>query len=227
MIFSLQRRCTGCRVPFSDPRCFLLVTVYGTSHAHLVHMCWPLLWGLHQMGNNFATCSTYTLGGATQVDHESVQLSRLEPVVVASPKSLHLCSVCLHQWRVPQCALKYPCNPPPPLEGEGPYGLCHGGHMVAKYPLLHDPGGGDRHLVTVSPSRGGGASCATWGVLNGGAYMSQMVPVPRVQLVKTSFKAQQHISAWRRTPGNWFFFFSPNVCDRPFPSNMCATDVFH
>ena len=24
--------------------------------------------------------------------------------------SLHLCSVCLHQWRVPQFALKYPCN---------------------------------------------------------------------------------------------------------------------
>ena len=27
-VFSLQRWCTGCRVPFSDPRCFLLVTVY-------------------------------------------------------------------------------------------------------------------------------------------------------------------------------------------------------
>ena len=32
-------------------------------------------------------------------------------------KSLYLCSVCLHQWRVPQFALKYPCNPPPP-QGE-------------------------------------------------------------------------------------------------------------
>ena len=32
-------------------------------------------------------------------------------------KSLHLgsvCSVCLHQWRVPQFALKYCCDPPPP-----------------------------------------------------------------------------------------------------------------
>ena len=46
VISSLQRGCTGCRVPFSDPRCFLPVTVYGTTHAHLVHMCWPLLWGL-------------------------------------------------------------------------------------------------------------------------------------------------------------------------------------
>jgi len=27
--------------------------------------------------------------------------------------SLHLCSVCLHQWRIPQFALKYPCNLPP------------------------------------------------------------------------------------------------------------------
>ena len=46
--------------------------------------------------------------------------------MVASPKSLHLCSVCLHQWRVPQFALKYCCNLPP-------------------------AGGGDRHLATVSP----------------------------------------------------------------------------
>ena len=22
------------------------MTMYGTTHAHLVHMCWPLLWGL-------------------------------------------------------------------------------------------------------------------------------------------------------------------------------------
>ena len=46
VIFSLPRRCTGGRVPFSDPRCFLPVTMYCTTHAHLVHMCWPLLWGL-------------------------------------------------------------------------------------------------------------------------------------------------------------------------------------
>ena len=39
-------------------------------------------------------------------------------------KSLHLCRLCLHQWRVPQFALKYPCNPAPR----------------------------DRHLATVSPS---------------------------------------------------------------------------
>ena len=31
-------------------------------------------------------------------------------------KSLHLCSVCLHQWRAPRFALKYRCTPPPPPE---------------------------------------------------------------------------------------------------------------
>ena len=29
-------------------------------------------------------------------------------------KSLHTCSLCLHWWKVPHFALKYPCNPPPP-----------------------------------------------------------------------------------------------------------------
>ena len=37
--------------------------------------------------------------------------------MVVLPKSLHLCSVCLHEWRVPQFALKYPCNPPCPRVG--------------------------------------------------------------------------------------------------------------
>ena len=72
-------------------------------------------------------------GGVTQVDHESAQLSRLQAVAVASPKSLHLCSVCLHQWRVPQFALKYPYNPPPLPQG-----------------------GGDRRALREDISRGGG-----------------------------------------------------------------------
>ena len=46
VIFSLRRQCTGCRVPFSDPKCFFPVTVYGATRAHLVHMYLPLLWGL-------------------------------------------------------------------------------------------------------------------------------------------------------------------------------------
>ena len=40
--------------------------MYGTTHAHLVHMCWPLLRGLRQMGRSFATFGTYTLVGSLQ-----------------------------------------------------------------------------------------------------------------------------------------------------------------
>ena len=50
-------------------------------------------------------------------------------VVLVPRKSLHTCSLCFRQWRVPQFALRYPCNPPPPP--------------------------GDRHLVTVSPPHPG------------------------------------------------------------------------
>ena len=77
LIFSLQRRCTGCRVPFSDPRCFLPVTLYGTTHTHLVHMCWPLLWGLRQKGRISATFGTYALVGATW--SHAVRVCPLEP----------------------------------------------------------------------------------------------------------------------------------------------------
>ena len=42
-------------------------------------------------------------------------------------KSLQLCSVPLHQWRLPQFALKHPCDLRPPSPP------------------------GDRHLATVSP----------------------------------------------------------------------------
>ena len=38
--------------------------VYGATHAHVVNMCWPLLWGIHQMGCSFATFGTYTLVGS-------------------------------------------------------------------------------------------------------------------------------------------------------------------
>ena len=30
-----------------------VVVVYGTTYVQLVHMCWPLLWGLHQIGRSF------------------------------------------------------------------------------------------------------------------------------------------------------------------------------
>ena len=73
VIFSLQRRCKGCCVPFSDPRCFLPVTVYGTTHEHLVHMCWPLLWGLHQMGEYKG-----------RVHNECIRINRSVPRVVCT-----------------------------------------------------------------------------------------------------------------------------------------------
>ena len=119
VIFSLQRRCTGCGVPFSDPRCFVPVTVYGTTDAHLVHMCWPLLWGLYQMGCSFATFGTYDLVGSLKwimtvlnsqgsrlwwLHHPSLQSRRTLPQCLGNPKRRHsphsllyLCSVCLHQ----------------------------------------------------------------------------------------------------------------------------------
>ena len=49
------------------------MTVYGTTHAHLVHMCGPMSWALHQMGHSFATFGTYTLVGSLRwvMSHES------------------------------------------------------------------------------------------------------------------------------------------------------------
>ena len=56
-----------CCVATSDPRCFLPVTMYGTTHAHLVHMCWPLSWALDQMGHSFATFgASKEVGGCPQ-----------------------------------------------------------------------------------------------------------------------------------------------------------------
>ena len=49
---------------FSDARCFLPVTLYGTTHAHLMHMCWPRFWGFYQMGRSSATFGTYALVGS-------------------------------------------------------------------------------------------------------------------------------------------------------------------
>ena len=37
------------------------MTMYGTTHAHLVHMCWPLLLGLRQMGRSFVASHVFSL----------------------------------------------------------------------------------------------------------------------------------------------------------------------
>ena len=96
-----------CCVAISDPKCFLPLTVYGTTHAHLVHMCWPLSWALHQMGHKFATFGTYALVGSLRWDHESTQLSRLEAVfsLLASMESTAVC-------------LEIPLQSPPPHPGD-------------------------------------------------------------------------------------------------------------
>ena len=105
-------------------------------------------------------------GGVTQVDHESAQLSRLEAVVVASPQSPvspditpmasqpQTPAVCLHQWRVPQFALKYPCNLPPPPRGETvtwqPSPPPGGGGTVARYRGIFQGGGEGNPRVAVA-----------------------------------------------------------------------------
>ena len=104
VIFSLQIRCTGVLCCYFGPKMFLPVTVYGTTHPHLVHMYWPLSWALHQMGHSFATFGTYILV-VCWMNHIGT---------ASTQKSPHLCSLCLHQWRVPQFALKCPYNPPLP-----------------------------------------------------------------------------------------------------------------
>ena len=51
---------------FQTQRWYVPVTVYGTTHAHLVQMCWPLLWGIHQIGRSSATFGTYAVVGSLQ-----------------------------------------------------------------------------------------------------------------------------------------------------------------
>ena len=74
-------------------------------------------------------------------------------------KSLHMCSACLHQWRVPQVALKYPCNLPSP-----------GGTITWRPPPPWQPencsaGGGGG--VTWTPAEGGGGVLEKWGSVSG------------------------------------------------------------
>ena len=80
-------------------------------------------------------------------------------------KSLHTCSLCLHRWRVPQFALKYPCNPPPPgrpslgdrlppppgRPSRANPGVCQGGAGYPPPPCRSPP-------LVVPRGRGGGPS---------------------------------------------------------------------
>ena len=121
LIFSLQRRCMGVLCCHFRPKMFSPgdhVRYHSrTLGAHVL----ATVVGPSPNGTQFCHIRYIRPGGVTPVDHESAQLSRLEAVAVESPKSPESPDVtpmspqlCLRQWRVPQFALRYPCNPPPP-----------------------------------------------------------------------------------------------------------------
>ena len=140
VIFSLQRRCMGVLCCHFRPKMFSPgdhVRYHSrTLGAHVL----ATVVGPSPNGTQFCHIRYIRPGGVTPVDHESAQLSRLAPQLRGKPaglavqagakaaakpapraiassstrKSLHTCSLCLRQWRVPQFALRYPCNAPPP-----------------------------------------------------------------------------------------------------------------
>ena len=140
VIFSLQRRCMGVLCCHFRPKMFSPgdhVRYHSrTLGAHVL----ATVVGPSPNGTQFCHIRYIRPGGVTPVDHESAQLSRLAPQLRGKPaglavqagakaaakpapraiassstrKSLHTCSLCLRQWRVPQFALRYPCNVPPP-----------------------------------------------------------------------------------------------------------------
>ena len=77
-----------CCVAISDLRCFLTVTVYGSSHSRTLgaHVLATVV-GPSPNGPQFCHIPYIRLGGVTPMDHESAQLSRLEAMVAKSPKS--------------------------------------------------------------------------------------------------------------------------------------------
>ena len=116
-------------------------------------------------------------GGVTPVDHERTQLSRLCWVnhigTASTQKSLQMCSLCLHQWRVPQFALKYPCTPPPPpgrplranvggCKGGGGYSAPNAPKLVCTVILWYS------FVVQSPPPRAGGDHHGIGGVITGG-----------------------------------------------------------
>ena len=107
--------------------------------AHLVHMCWPLSWGLHQLGHSFATFDTYA-PSCTKKFFTVPSGSQITFVLDESHwhhiNSLHICSLYLHQ-RVPQFAWKYPGNSPSPLPGDGNLAtLSPAFHTEGRRPLM-------------------------------------------------------------------------------------------
>ena len=145
VIFSLQRRCTGCHVPFSDPRCFLPVTVHGTTHPHWVHMCWPLLWGLHQMGRSSATFGTYALVGSLKWIMRALNSQGSRLWLLHHPSCFTCALFACISGGYHNFALNYP--PPPPL-GVGRPSRAAGGDF--------NPGGGGIRQLTPKRAHGAG-----------------------------------------------------------------------
>ena len=169
VIFSLQRRCMGVLCCHFRPKMFSPgdhVRYHSrTLGAHVL----ATVVGPSPNGTQFCHIRYIRPGGVTPVDHESAQLSRLAPQLRGKPaglavqagakaaakpapraiassstrKSLHTCSLCLRQWRVPQFALRYPCNVPPPPPGHR--------HLVTVSP----PHPGDRRALPRDFARGG------------------------------------------------------------------------
>ena len=102
----------------------------------------------------------------------------------STQKLLHTCSLCLHQWRVPRFALKYPCNPPPP-PGDN--------HLVPP------PHPGDRRALTREFAKGGGylefiIMCVT--------LSAKTYPIRTVNLEVASHKARSAVPFLRTRAGS-------------------------
>ena len=97
VMFSFQRRCMDVLCCYFRPKMFSpgdCVRYHSRTLRALGVLATVV--GLSRNGPQFCHIRHIHPGGVTPVDDESAQLSRLEAVAV------------------PQFALKYPCNPPPP-----------------------------------------------------------------------------------------------------------------
>ena len=86
------------------------------------------------LATQVAPKTTYPAGSASNKVLKKIQFEQELGILASTQKSLHTCSLCLHQWRVPHFALKYPCNPPPPRESViwRPFAreVCKGGYTM-------------------------------------------------------------------------------------------------
>ena len=199
---------------FTNPRCFLWLTMYGTTHAHSVHMCWPLLWGLHQMGSSFATYGTCALVGSFKwimrvlnstgwmlwwLHHPSPQRRQTLPPWHHNTRTR---AVCLHQWRVPQFPLKYPCNPPPP-RGETPPPK---GETVARHGGRLQGGKGSRPMFSCEPPAGCSFVCfAVQNIAHRHRLLTAVAPL--IENKCGNGGAKQGTLAWSAHASLHFWFF--------------------